>query len=326
MSAINLDPNNLQDRIDTLYFATDKFIKREPVAKISITQEEVKEGTFKVSFEAGEISKHEVRSAKHTFTDMISRLANLKDPLKNKFKNAQLNDKIVEDYINNSEHLQIIMDLNNAEKHGYPLQKTRRSKLDPRIENIQKVMALPLQSGKFTNLFSDSVVIFIADIVDLNGKKTHDFHDLIEKAISDWEKFCIKYFPSESPETIRRQNAAKRHSEWKIDHFDRGQQVQELIQEKGNWVNIDGSQVIPHMFIRAINTGGNKSKIMGYPSRPYNEWTSKQYIPLTNVETGEQLRLSKIKYSWEVLMVDKQEDLKLVSNYYWELLNPPNFE
>lgn len=54
---------------------------------------------------------------------ILYNLSSLKDHLKNHLKGKNINPQIIEDEINNSLHLQILIDIVNQEKHGYPLKK-----------------------------------------------------------------------------------------------------------------------------------------------------------------------------------------------------------
>ena len=94
-----IDANDLQDRIDVLYHVTSDFVARAPVAEICIEEtssvgEDGKE-TIQIHFGGGQLSRAEELSAKATLTDIVSRLANLKDPLKNAVANSGRNSQIL---------------------------------------------------------------------------------------------------------------------------------------------------------------------------------------------------------------------------------------
>ena len=52
-------------------------------------------------------------------------LASLKDNIKNCLEKKGLDKNLIEIEINNSLHLQVLIDIVNQEKHGYPLKKTK---------------------------------------------------------------------------------------------------------------------------------------------------------------------------------------------------------
>src|SRR5690606_10114039 len=54
--------------------------------------------------------------------------------------------QIVENEINNSLHLQVLIDIINQEKHGYPL-KNKRSFKDPLITNIKESYRFTISSS-----------------------------------------------------------------------------------------------------------------------------------------------------------------------------------
>lgn len=320
-----IDANDLQDRIDVLYHVTSDFVTRAPVAEICIEEtssvgEDGKE-TRQIHFGGGQLTRAEELSAKATLTDIVSRLANLKDPLKNAVANSSRNAQTVEDHINSSYHLGIIVDLNNAEKHGYPLTRHTRSGIDPRIENIRKELAIPLVSGKFSNALTDGIVLFEADIVDRGGNRAADFRELIENAITDWEDFCIANLASDSAAIIDRRDKQQREEAWALDHGSRGERVQQLIADEATWYDIQGDEIVPGMFVSATGFQENAATLMGFPTGQADTDT----IVIFDVVFGQNASLGKTTNNWKIFTAAEQSDLKLVNDYYWELYNRPKF-
>lgn len=131
--------------------------------------------------------------------NIISNLANLKDLLKETFLQHGLEDQLVEDHINKSLALQLILDLNNQDKHGYPLTKWQRSKRDPLIKNLARVITpsnkpdnkeYSDESGaKFFNIMAK----LHADIVDSERNHICTLDQLIHQAILDWNSILRKH-------------------------------------------------------------------------------------------------------------------------------------
>ncbi len=73
---------------------------------------------------------------------ILHNLANIKDnlikSLEAKGKTKQQAKRIVEDEINSSLHLQVLIDMVNQEKHGYPLTLHIRSHKNPLIKILPK--------------------------------------------------------------------------------------------------------------------------------------------------------------------------------------------
>lgn len=131
--------------------------------------------------------------------NIISNLANIKDCLKNKLEVRGDNPQVIEDEINNSLYLQLILDLSNQEKHGYPLTKTRRSQKDPLIHNVGRVLTVSNKPDNIRVERSDGAAVqnvmtqTTADITDSNGNLLCKLDDLIENALSSWESIIKKY-------------------------------------------------------------------------------------------------------------------------------------
>lgn len=130
---------------------------------------------------------------------IVSNLANLKDILKDYMEKQGKNKKLIEDEINKSSVLQLILDLSNQEKHGYPLTITRRSKKDPQIKNVRSSL---IPTSKPDNIrysaSDDSAVLNMmisvsADIVDFNQQHILTFDELINQTIKEWEDIIRKF-------------------------------------------------------------------------------------------------------------------------------------
>ncbi|WP_379086377.1 hypothetical protein [Pedobacter sp. UC225_65] len=139
---------------------------------------------------------------------IVHSVANLKDHLKNVLS-SQGKQKIVEDAINANLELQLLMDLNNADKHGYPLNKTR-SGLDPimiehqhilhgeagtQINGIIKIeFYIDEKDQQFKSRSTseitrcDLIAIATAKIVDINRKFIMNFDSMIFKSLDVWEE------------------------------------------------------------------------------------------------------------------------------------------
>ena len=130
---------------------------------------------------------------------IISNLANLKDCLKRKVKLQGYNPKVIEDEINNSLYLQIILDLSNQAKHEYPLTETRRSGKDPLIKNISRTLSPSNKPDNIRHERTDGsammnmMVKITADITDSQGNHLYRLDDLVEGALSAWEQIIDKY-------------------------------------------------------------------------------------------------------------------------------------
>lgn len=141
----------------------------------------------------------EISALRNQINIIIANLANIKDCLKNKITKNGGNREIIETEINNSIYLQIIMDLANQEKHGYPLTITRRSKKDPRVENIHRALTISNKQDDIVIRRSDGAAIkncmttIVADIVDANGNFLYRLDDLVQKVLESWETIIKKY-------------------------------------------------------------------------------------------------------------------------------------
>ena len=154
--------------------------------------------TVTISFDG----KHDVDETRNRINTIISNLANLKDHLKTKLKQKGGNPQEIENEINQSLPLQLVLDLNNQEKHGYPLKETKRSKKDPKIINVSKgISSIPGMNA--TRFIRDSItgaghtdnmaVVITGEVVDGQGNLLYSFNDLINRSSDAWETIVTKF-------------------------------------------------------------------------------------------------------------------------------------
>ena len=113
---------------------------------------------------------------------ILHNLASLKDHLKNSFKENNLDPKTIEKEIDESLHLQVLIDIVNQEKHGTPL-RNPRSRKSPTIIGLRNGMRMadPRTGEEKFTMFIDGAII------DKNGKRIFGLDELVENCFEKWE-------------------------------------------------------------------------------------------------------------------------------------------
>jgi hypothetical protein len=125
---------------------------------------------------------------------IIQCLGNVKDIIKVSLVRKGLNSRIIEDRIDESKYLKILMDLNNEHKHGFPLKNGYRSSGKPIIVEIQQGLSIP--PGKTVEIIAHydtgqveldkaCTISITAKVVDRNGDYYFTLDELIENSISE---------------------------------------------------------------------------------------------------------------------------------------------
>lgn len=193
-----MDYNNVETRLKKIYASVgEQFTYGHAALDMTYTEEktEGKERSVSISF----FNPDDEPKILNQINSVISNLANLKDCLKKKIEESGNDPKVIEDEINNSPHLQVILDLSNQEKHGYPLTKTRRSEKDPLITNVGRLLSSSNKPDNIRHEGSDGssmmnmMVMITADITDSHGDKLYRLDYLVETTLSAWEQIIIKY-------------------------------------------------------------------------------------------------------------------------------------
>jgi hypothetical protein len=134
---------------------------------------------------------------------IIANLANLKDYIKETYTLAGGDKQLIEDEIESSKYLKLIIDLDNREKHCHP-QKSR-SKEYPYLDEVGKSFTIKGsdKNGGFStfsvtpnsqfNTDCNLAVVLRAKIKNQEGLLICDFDELINGAIKEWECIIDKY-------------------------------------------------------------------------------------------------------------------------------------
>src|SRR3989344_1285084 len=193
-----MDFNDINSRLERLYISAGQRFDSNIAPHVQIKDEVINTSGLRrmtISFDRD----HDENQATIKVLSIIGNLANLKDHLKNKFKEIGSDPEKVEEAITKSFHLQLILDLYNQEKHGSPLIKFRRSGKDPRIVKVSQ--ALSVRSGGKSNTASftidpfsgqirtegDVVIVITAEIIDNQGQIICYLDELIKEGIKVWE-------------------------------------------------------------------------------------------------------------------------------------------
>ena len=154
---------------------------------------------FRGGFSHDELS-NQVHSAIHN-------IANLRDHLRRWASQHGQDKNKVDQAVGNCVELQIIADLSNNEKHGYPPRDGGRSGKSPQLVEIDRVMRLQTQPRKGSKicmtLGADGVPKFIGDgtaravvtgdVVDNHNHRIGELYDIANKAVRAWENLLIDF-------------------------------------------------------------------------------------------------------------------------------------
>lgn len=190
-----MDYNDIQKRLQKLYSSIGEQYLYHDDALDTFHSEQSDEGWVMFSF----FNPKDEPKLLNQINNIIANLANIKDCLKRILRNSRQDENVIENEINNSTHLQLILDLANQEKHGYPLEKIRRSKKDPLIKNVGRLLTPSNKPDNITIRRSDGsaiknmMAITTADITDGQGNLLCRLDFLIENALNDWDIIIKKY-------------------------------------------------------------------------------------------------------------------------------------
>ena len=186
-----MDLNNLQSRLDVINCAATSRIDIDYKKYAKVTP--IESGGITVDLPG---KSNPLKIAADIYS-ILHLLATLKDHLKNKLEASGFDKNIVEREIDSSIHLQILIDLINQEKHGYPLTKHIRSNKNPVIKQMsytlinnnhgkEIIMSIGTK-GELDVLdgIPPSVALF-ANIFDDRGNYLFNFDELVDNCYNKW--------------------------------------------------------------------------------------------------------------------------------------------
>ena len=138
---------------------------------------------------------------------VIHNIANLRDHLRRWAAHNGQDKTKVDQTIDNSLDLQIIRDLSNNDKHGYPPRDGGHSGKCPQLIEINRVMQLQTQATKGSTIgmtlgaggvlrfFGDGTAkaVITGDVVDNDKNSIGDLYDIANKAIEAWEQLLADF-------------------------------------------------------------------------------------------------------------------------------------
>ena len=147
----------------------------------------------------GDLNDEELSNLAHS---MIHNIANLCDHLRRWAAHNGQDKNKVDETVNQSFALQIIKDLSNNDKHGYPPRDGGRSGISPKLVGINRVFQLTTKpevgaymamtlghdgTPKVSGSGSAKAVI-TGDVVDRSNNRIGDLHEIAIEAVEAWEQ------------------------------------------------------------------------------------------------------------------------------------------
>jgi len=152
----------------------------------------------------GDVTDEEMTNHAHS---IIHNIANLRDHLRRWADRNGREKKRVDETIEQSFELQIIRDLSNNDKHGYPPRNDGCSGKRPKLVEIRRIMQLKLKpQGRSTigmtlaangepRFFGNGTAkaVITGEVVDKDGHRVGDLHKMTIKAIKAWEQLIDEF-------------------------------------------------------------------------------------------------------------------------------------
>jgi hypothetical protein len=193
----------IRQRISRIYAAIGAIEEADPhKLKATVIQTDRINAVFQ-DFRGG-LSDDELSNQAHT---VIHNIANLRDHLHRWAAQTGQDKAKVDQTIDSCLDLQILEDLSNNDKHGYPPRHGGRSGKCPQLIEINRVMRLQTQAKKGSmigmTIGTGGVPEFIGDgsakavvtgeVVDNAKNRIGDLYEIANKAVEGWERLLADF-------------------------------------------------------------------------------------------------------------------------------------
>ncbi len=190
-------------RISRIYAAIGAIEECDPTKlKATVIQNDKITAVFQ-DFRSG-LSDDELSNQAYS---VIHNIANLRDHLRRWAANNGHDKNKVDNAVDNCFELQVIQDLSNNDKHGYPPRDGGHSKRSPQLIEINRVMRLQTQPKKDSMIAMtvgpDGVPRFLGDgtakavvtgdVVDNARSRIGDLYEMATKAVEAWERLLVDF-------------------------------------------------------------------------------------------------------------------------------------
>jgi len=195
--------DSICQRISRIYAAIGAIEQADPhMLKATVIQTNKIRAVFQ-DFRGG-FSDEELSNQAHT---VIHNIANLRDHLARwAAQNGQDKTK-VDQTIDSCLDLQIVQDLSNNDKHGYPPRDGGRSGKSPQIIEINRVLCLQTQAkqgsmigmtigpGGVPEFIGDgsAKAVVTGEVVDNAKNRIGDLYQIVNKAVEGWERLLADF-------------------------------------------------------------------------------------------------------------------------------------
>lgn len=187
----------LQKRIRRIYAAIGDTVEVD-ISKFQPQFGSSEECIFVFQDFRGGLSEEQISNIAHS---AIHNLANLRDHLRRWANLSGCDPNKIDQAVQKSFELQVIMDLSNADKHGYPQRDGGHSGRAPRLSEVNRVMKLstgtqPHSSASLTFTpkpiarlvgSGSATVVVTGTIVDKAGCQLGDLHAFLTEGTATWE-------------------------------------------------------------------------------------------------------------------------------------------
>lgn len=189
--SLELNFDSFPDRVRILYQRSLPFIDKTD-AEPGVFEERLdRANRISASWSARGLSEDEKIKVLSTALSAISAIADFKDHLNKELQRQNKDRNSFEQAINNNRALGIVIDLNNASKHGTPLKRYYRVSKRPALKNLQRAFRIGNTPGRPSVFAMGTGEATLEGTVDLPPGDDADLRSTIVGAFNATEDFIV---------------------------------------------------------------------------------------------------------------------------------------
>lgn len=198
-----MEDDALTQRVRRIYAAVDATVERDMSRLPGRVEKSGKMTSVTQDFSGG-LSDETISNLAHS---LIHNIANLADHLRGWASKNKEGKALVDKAVKSSFELQVLKDLSNNDKHGYPPRDGGQSGRMPKLLNPRRILRLTTGAAKGSGVMltlgrdgqpvirgsGSAKAMVTGEVVDSKGEHIGDLYDIAAKALADWEVLLSEY-------------------------------------------------------------------------------------------------------------------------------------
>lgn len=323
--SLELRFNSFEDRVRILYERSTPFLNKENAEK-GVFEEQLVEGKrLSTSWSPRELTESEKIRMLSPALSIIAAIANFKDHAKAELIKQNKNRKLFEECIDQHRSLGIVVDLNNADKHGTPLKRYFRVSRNPSLKALSRAFRIEPAAGRPDFFTAGQGEASLEGEIQITETESVDLTNCLNEAFNIVEDFILTNLDSKIEPALSRQAYRKKETALKLELNKNYPRALELLRKEDSWiagsaVNIRHNMLVKPSFERLETDTPFEFGAVLTPA----QGQISSYIEVFSLIVGERTRYG-LGRGVDIYSPDSKEDFDFVFEHFHKAWFPSKY-